>query len=202
MGSIGKNWRRVTLLGAFEIQPEGEGPVRDGLIIGSRRMQKGFVLETSRESIEQIVALANPRAGTPKRLLTSVGETLRGLGATIERIELKPLPLPPGQEEDGYGAFVQGFMVYRDPRNPNALLRLAVTATEAIQLAIVEDLYLYADLSLLSLSVSSFLAEIDAFSEQTTREATQFRSFVDKVTATDFQRFYEKYKQQEPGEDG
>ena len=52
---MGKKLRKVTLLGAFEIQTEGgDAPVRDGLILGSRREQRGFVLETTRDNVEQL----------------------------------------------------------------------------------------------------------------------------------------------------
>ena len=182
--------RRVSLLGAFEIQAEVEPPVRDGLILGSRREQLGFVIETSRESIEHIVALvAPPRPGMPRRLTASLGETLEELGCQLVRIELIPLPTAPGDEKEGYGAYVQGYLVFR-PEGRKAR-RLAITATEAIQVALREGLPMMAESSLLQLDVAQLLQDMDRQHDQHSREARKFQSFVNKVTATDFQRFYE-----------
>lgn len=190
---MASNLKKVALLGAFEIQSETELPVRDGLILGSRKLERGFVLETSRENIEQIVALTAPaRPGMPKRMLSVLGAHLRLIGATLVRVELLPLPLPAGQEEDDdEGSFVQGYLVYRHERNGRKLLRLPMSATEAIQISLVENLPLMAEDKLLQLNVSHFLAEIDEFGEQQQADARQFRSFVDSVTASDFTRFYQ-----------
>lgn len=182
--------RRVSLLGAFEIQAEVEPPVRDGLILGSRREQLGFVIETSRESIEHIVALvAPPRPGMPRRLTASVGEMLEELGAELLRIELIPLPTEPEDHKEGYGAFVQGYLVFR-PEGRKAK-RLALTATEAIQVALREGLPMMAEASLLQLDVTQLLQDMDRVQDTHARDARKFQSFVNKVTATDFQRFYE-----------
>lgn len=182
--------RRVSLLGAFEIQAEIEPPLRDGLILGSRREQLGFVIETSRESIEHIVALvAPPRVGMPRRLTASLGETLEELGCELLRVELIPLPTAPEDLKEGYGAFVQGYLVFR-PEGRKAR-RLPITATEAIQVALREGLPMMAEASLLQLDVAQLLQDMDRVQNAHTRDARQFQTFVNKVTATDFQRFYE-----------
>jgi hypothetical protein len=188
---VGKKLRKVTLLGAFEIQTEGsDTPVRDGLILGSRREQRGFVLETSRESIEQIVSIAGAsQGGIPRRLATAVGPLLDELGYELMRIELQALPIPAEAEEEGYGAYVQGWLIFRGHGRRSA--KLAMTATEAIQVSIATGLPMMAAYELLQLNVSHFLAEIDEMSENHAEDAQQFHTFIDNVTATDFARFYE-----------
>src|ERR1035437_8197551 len=102
--------RKVSVLGAFEIKAEADPPVRDGLILGSRREQLGFVLETSRENIEQIVAIASPlKPGLPLRLASALVTTLKGLGYKLLRVELLPLPMEEELREEGYGSYVQGW---------------------------------------------------------------------------------------------
>lgn len=184
--------RKVSLLGAFEIQSEGgEVPVRDGLILGSRREQRGFVLETSRESIEQIVAVAGvPAPGLPRRLTTAIGPLLETLGHALMRVELQPMPIPAEAEEEGYGSYVQGWLVFKNgTRRAN---KLAMSATEAIQVAIATGLPMMASVDLLQLNVSHFLNEIDEMSQNQQQETQQFHKFLDNVTATDFARFYEE----------
>lgn len=189
--------RQVALLGAFEIAPELETPVRDGLILGSRRDSRGFVIETSRENIELIVTASNPTVteGMPKRLTLSVGPMLERLGAELMRVELRSIEPVEG---DTGGSYVQGFLVARMPaKRP---MRLAMTATEAIQVAIAHRIPMLAEASLLQLDVSQFLDEIDTFTTQVEAENEEFRSFVDNVTATDFAR-YLKDRPDEPGPD-
>lgn len=205
MANHSRTLRKVTLLGAFEIQATETHAVRDGLILGSRREKRGFVLETGRESIEQIVALQHqaqrPLRPRPRRLVASVGAALEALGCELMRVELLAMPIPDAEAEDGYGDYVQGQLIYRryDERRSR---KLALTATEAIQLAIADSLPMHADTKLLTLNVSHFLEEIDTFSAQHQQEAKQFRSFVDGVTATDFARFYEAHQDHEtPDED-
>jgi hypothetical protein len=182
--------RRVSLLGAFEIQAEVEPPVRDGLILGSRREQLGFVIETSRESIEHIVALvAPPRPGMPRRLMATIGEALEELGSELLRVELIPLPPAPDDQKEGYGAYVQGYLVHR-PEGRKAR-KLPMTATEAIQIALREGLPMMAEASLLQLDVAQLLQDMDRMHDAHSRDARKFHSFVNRVTATDFQRFYE-----------
>jgi hypothetical protein len=178
------------LLGAFEIQTEGEVPVRDGLILGSRREQRGFVLETSRESIEQIVAIAGaPNPSLPRRMAMAIGPLLEDLGYELVRVELQPMPIPPDAEEEGYGSYVQGWLVFRGASRRSS--KLAMTATEAIQVAIAAGVPMMAAYELLQLNVSHFLAEIDELSQSQQQDAQQFHKFLDNVTATDFARFYE-----------
>jgi hypothetical protein len=198
--------RRVSLLGAFEIQAEGpEPPMRDGLILGSRREELGFVIETSRESIEHIVSLvAPPRPGMPRRLVGGVGEALEDLGCELVRVELIPLPAREGDEREGYGAFVQGFLIYR-PEGRKAR-RLPITATEGIQIALREGLPMMAAVDLLQLDVAQLLQDMDRMQTAHMREARKFHSFLKGVTATDFQRFYEQHNPDgrdadEPGAD-
>lgn len=181
--------RKVFLLGAFEISAEMDPPVRDGIILGSRREQKGFVLETSRDHIEQIVNSAQPGAQQPKRLPVTLGESLRKLGCELVRVELRPLPGSPPEPHGG--SYVQGTLVYRAA---SRVLRLAMTATEAIQVALSSQLPIMAAADLLQLDVSQFLDEIDAFSEQYHRETQDFKHFVDNVTATDFSQYLKKKK--------
>lgn len=189
--------RRVSLLGAFEIQAEGGIPVRDGLILGSRREQLGFVIETSRESIEHIVSLiAPPRTGLPMRLTASLGETLEALGCVLLRVELESLPVGIGDEKEGYGAYVQGFLVYRSEGRRSK--RLAMTATEAIQVALRQGIPLMAAEELLQLDVTQLLHDMDNMQQERERDDRQFHSFVSRVTATDFQRFYEKHHRRPP----
>lgn len=178
--------RQVALLGAFEIAAELETPVRDGLILGSRRDSRGFVIETSRENIELIVTASNPTVteGLPKRLTLSVGPMLERLGAELLRVELRTAG--PEATEAG-GSYVQGFLVLRMPEKRP--LRLSMAATEAIQVAIAHRLPMMAEASLLSLDVSQFLDEIDTFTTQVEAENDEFRSFVDSVTPTDFARY-------------
>ncbi len=178
--------RQVALLGAFEIAPELETPVRDGLILGSRRDSRGFVIETSRENIELIVTASNPTVveGMPKRLTLSVGPMLERLGAELMRVELRSIEPVPG---DSGGSYVQGFLVVRMPEKRP--MRLSMTATEAIQVAIAHRIPMLAEASLLQLDVSQFLDEIDTFATQVEAENDEFRSFVDQVTPTDFARY-------------
>lgn len=198
---MARKMRKVSLLGAFEIQAESEPPVRDGLILGSRREQRGFVLETSRENIEQIVASATPaRPGLPQRLAVSVGKTLSGLGYELVRVELLALPGSAETEEEGYGAYVQGWLIFKNGSRKRH--RLAMTATESIQVAIAENIPIMADYELLQLNVSQFLQEIDELQEQQQHETMQFQDFVENVTATDFKRFYEERGDGPPPEAG
>ncbi len=178
--------RRVTLLGAFEIIEDAESPVRDGIFLGSRREGRGFVLETSRENVEQIVTAANPilPPGSPQRLPLSLGSFLGELECALIRIELKPIGKVMDPTE---GTFVQGVLVLRTPRG--RVRRIPMTATEAIQIAIVEGLPMLAALELLQLDVSQFIDEIDAISDRQSQESDDFRSFIDSVTATDFARY-------------
>ena len=195
---VAQKLRKVALLGAFEIQTEGEVPVRDGLILGSRREQRGFVLETSRESIEQIVSVAGqPQPGLPKRLTVAIGPMLEDLGYEPVRVELQPMPIPPEVEEEGYGSYVQGWLVFRN--GGRKLQRLALTATEAIQVAIAAELPMMAAYELLQLNVSHFLQEIDELSENQAQESEQFQHFLDNVTATDFARFYQQRGDEDKG---
>lgn len=190
--------RRVSLLGAFEIQAEEDQPSRDGLILGSRREQLGFVIETSRESIEHIVALiAPPRPGLPTRLTASLGELLETLGCELVRVELEPVHHEEPEPKEGYGAYVQGWLLYR--RDGRRVSRLAMTATEAIQFALRQGLPMFAAADLLRLDVTQLLEDMDHLHNERARDARKFHSFVNKVTATDFQRFYEKRRQQ-PGD--
>lgn len=178
--------RRVTLLGAFEIVEDVESPVRDGIFLGSRREGRGFVLETSRENIEQIVSAANPvlPPGVPQRLPLSLGSFLSELDCALIRVELKPI----GQIVDPVeGTFVQGILVLRTPRG--RVRRVLMTATEAIQIAMVEGLPMLAALDLLQLDVSQFIDELDALNDRYNQETDDFRSFVDNVTASDFARY-------------
>jgi hypothetical protein len=180
---VASKFRKVTLLGAFEIQTEGEVPVRDGLILGSRREQRGFVLETSRESIEQIVAVAGtPNPGMPRRMAIAVGPMLEELGYELKRIELHPMPIPEGAEEEGYGSYVQGWLVFKHEDQARRSAKLAMTATEAIQVAIVTGLPMMAAYELLQLNVSHFLAEIDEMSQSAQQETQQFHQIHDNLT--------------------
>jgi hypothetical protein len=187
---VASKMRKVSLLGAFEIQAEADPPTRDGLILGSRREQMGFVLETSRENIEQIVAIANPpKPGLPKRLANGLGRSLEHLGYKLLRVELHPLPLDEEMREEGYGSYVQGWLIFKNGQRKSH--KLAMTATESIQVALAAGLPIMASVELLQLNVSQFLDELDEASAQQTQETQQFHQFLDKVTATDFQRFYE-----------
>lgn len=189
--------RQVALLGAFEIAPELETPVRDGLILGSRRDSRGFVIETSRENIELIVTASNPTVveGMPKRLTLSVGPMLERLGGDLLRVELRSIEPVTG---DAGGSYVQGFLVVRMPaKRP---MRLSMTATEAIQVAIAHRIPMLAETSLLQLDVSQFLDEIDSFTTQVEAETDEFRSFVDNVTATDFARYLKDHPDAPEGE--
>lgn len=182
--------RKVALLGAFEIQAEADPPVRDGLILGSRREQLGFVLETSRENIEQIVSIAAPpKPGLPLRLANGLGKALEELGYKLLRVELHPLPLDEELREEGYGSYVQGWLIFKNGARKSH--RMAMTATESIQVALATGLPIMAAVELLQLNVSQFLEELDEASAEQSQEARRFQQFVDKVTATDFQRFYE-----------
>ncbi|HEY9721020.1 MAG TPA: hypothetical protein V6D47_03350 [Oscillatoriaceae cyanobacterium] len=187
---MAKRMRRVSLLGAFEIQAESEPPVRDGLILGSRREQRGFVLETSRENIEQIVSIVQPpKPGMPQRLTSALGKTLGELGYALVRVELIPLPLAAAAELEGYGSYVQGWLVFKS--GERRLKRLAMTATESIQVALAENLPMLADSELLQLNMAQFIEELDDFSRAHREDTTDFRTFVNTVTASDFARFYE-----------
>lgn len=177
--------RRVSLLGAFEIAPEEGIPIRDGLILGSRRDRKGFVLETSRESIEQILSASNPEAnvGFPVRLPLSLGPFLESMGAILLRAELRPVG--PGVGKDG--AYVQGVLVFRSPEG--RIKRLLMTATEAIQVAVAQGLPILAAFDLLMLDVAQFLEEIEETGMEVQEEKKAFKSFVDNVTASDFAQY-------------
>jgi hypothetical protein len=190
---------RVSLLGAFEVRGE-ETPVgRDGLILGSRRHGLGFVIETSRESVEVIVSLVAPRREeTPRRLVESLGEFLEDNDLLLERVELVPLDPIPGAEQDSHGPFVQGRLVVR--ATSGKLRRLMMTAAEAIQVAIAQGLPMLASSALLSLNVGQFLHEIEWVNRRAQAETKQFRSFIHGVTATDFQRFYEARTHRTQGE--
>jgi hypothetical protein len=185
--------RRVALLGAFEIQSEDDAPTRDGLILGSRREALGFVIETSRESIEHIVSLiAPPRPGLPTRLTASLGELLESLGCELLRIELEPVTAEEPEPKEGYGSYVQGWLLFR--HEARRARRLALTATEAIQLALRQGLPMLADTELLRLDVTQLLEDMDQIQSARARDARKFHSFVSRVTATDFQRFYESLR--------
>lgn len=189
---MGSKMRRVSLLGAFEIAAEADPAVRDGLILGSRRDAKGFVLETSRENIEQIVSASTPAQGVPERLTQSLVPMLERLACEPVRVELRPMiPI----EGDANGSFVQGLLIFKGGGRTQ---RLKMTATEAIQVAIACQLPMLAAAELLQLDVSQFLAEIDEVTEQYEQETESFRSFVDTVTATDFAQYLEEHR---PSED-
>lgn len=188
--------RKVSLLGAFEIQAEADPPVRDGLILGSRRARLGFVLETSRENIEQIVAIAAPtKPGLPTRLATGLGRSLEELGFRMLRVELHPLPLDEELKEEGYGSYVQGYLVFTNGVRRSH--RMAMTATESIQVALASGLPIMAAVELLQLNVAQFLQELDEANAEQSQETRRFHNFVDNVTATDFQRFYEERRGEE-----
>lgn len=191
--------RRVSLLGAFEISPELEPPVRDGIILGSRREQRGFVLETSRENIEQIVSASTPGAmdGYPERLTISVGAMLERLGGVLMRVELRPLT--PLEGKDANGSYVQGALVFRD--TGRKVQRVNMTATEAIQVAIAHKLPILADSELLQLDVSQFLSEIDEFSDKYHAESDEFKAFVDQVKASDFAKYLRRKRSDSPEAD-
>ncbi|MDB5100694.1 MAG: hypothetical protein JWM80_5115 [Cyanobacteria bacterium RYN_339] len=189
---LANKMRKVSLLGAFEIQAEADPPVRDGLILGSRREQLGFVLETSRENIEQIVAIAAPaKPGLPMRLASALGPMLETMGYVLRRVELIPLPLEDELKEEGYGSYVQGWLVYGNEGSRKSR-RLAMTATESIQVALAAGLPIMASVDLLQLNVSQFLGELDEANTQQSQETRKFHAFVENITATDFQRFYEE----------
>lgn len=177
--------RRVTLLGAFEIAPELDPSVRDGLILGSRRDAKGFVIETSRENIDLIVSASSPSPeGLPVRMALAIGPLLTRMGATLLRVELRPTP---GAERDPNGAFVQGSLVLRQA--DQRIIKLPMTATEALQVAIAHHLSIMATSDLLQLDVSQFLDEVDSYSQKVESEIEEFKSFVDNVTASDFAQY-------------
>lgn len=186
--------RRVSLLGAFEIQSEADPPLRDGLILGSRREQLGFVIETSRETIEHLVSLVgSPSPGLPRRLTSAIGDTLQELGCELIRVELVPLPIAAEEEKEGYGAYIQGWLAYRP--TGQKLRRIALTATEGIQVALREGLPMLADASLLQLDVAQLLQDMNQLQTVQQRETRKFHSFLDKVTATDFERFWEQRRE-------
>lgn len=188
---MAQKMRRVNLLGAFEIAPELEAPVRDGLILGSHRDRKGFVLETSRENIEQIVAASAPQPeGLPLRLVLAVGDTLEALGVTLERVELMPVGV-----DDAEGSFIQGLLVYRTPGGK--LKRLRMTATEALQLSVSRQLGIHVAAELLKLDVSQFMSEIDTYREEIQQQSREFKTFVDNVTATDFAKYLKDHDAEE-----
>jgi hypothetical protein len=193
----------VSLLGAFEIQAEEDAPTRDGLILGSRREALGFVIETSRESIEHIVSLiAPPRRGLPTRLTASVGDLMESFGCELLRVELEPVTSEEPEPKEGYGSYVQGWLIFR--HEGRRARRLALTATEGIQLALRQGLPMLADADLLRLDVTQLLEDMDQLQSARARDARKFHSFVNRVTATDFQRFYEtlRGKPDEEPEDG
>lgn len=199
---MGQSMQKIVLLGAFEIQTEAEEAAhRDGLILGSRRSHRGFVIETSRELIEQIVqASVGPYPVFPPRLAANVGSALKESGCELKRVELLAVPTteaPP--PEGGRAAFVQGALLYRLPGATRAR-RLLMSATEAIQLAVREELDLLAAPELLQLNVGQFMREIDAFAAAQAQETTSFRDFVDSVKASDFTRFYQKRRPDSSGE--
>jgi len=82
------------------------------------------------------------------------------------RVELVPLPMDPANKEEGYGAYVQGWLVFRPEERPGnghrRLSRLPMTATESIQVAVGGGLPIMAASELLQLNVGQFLDEIDA----------------------------------------
>jgi len=194
---VATKMRRVALLGAFEIAPELDPPVKDGIILGSRRDHRGFVLETSRENIEQIVSASVPpdELPVPVRLPLAVGPMIERLGGELVRVELRPTAM---NGDDPNGAFVQGSLLFR-PRG-GRLTRLAMTATEALQVAISQRLPILADARLLQLDVSQFLSEIDAVSQEAQVDAQEFKHFVDNVTASDFSQYLRKREQEPPEE--
>lgn len=191
--------RRVSLLGAFEISAEVDAPVRDGLILGSRREQRGFVLDTSRENIEQIVSAASPPVdGAPLRLALTLGKTMSDLGCSLLRVELKPIGVyeEDDAEDDAEDEnYVQGFLVFRRDKK---VMRLKMTATEAIQIAIAEDIPMLAAIDLLQLDVSQFLDEIDEFSDRYVQETNEFKTFIDNVKASDFSKYLGKGPEDQP----
>lgn len=193
---MAQSMQKIVLLGAFEIQAETEDAQhRDGLILGSRRSHKGFVIETTRELIEQIVqASVGPLPLFPPRLAANAGTALKEAGCELKRVELMAVPLadapaPPGSK----AAFVQGALLYRLPGATRAR-RLLMSATEAIQLAVREDLDLLAAPELLQLNVGQFMREIDAFAAAQAEETNSFHDFVNSVKASDFTRFYERHQ--------
>lgn len=188
--------RKVMLLGAFELQSDEES--RDGIILGSRRKALGFVLETSRENLEQIVAMARPlRTDLPIRATAGIGMGLQRLGLNLLRVELRPIPDQeewPGQD----GRFVQGYLVVREANRK--LLRFPMTAAEAIQVAMANGLSIMAAEELLQVRVGRFLAEAEAAAAQHQGEAQAFSSFVKDVTPADFQRHYEALRPESPSD--
>jgi hypothetical protein len=104
-------------------------------------------------------------------------------------------------DEEGFGSYVQGWLVFRQSEGDRKLKRLAMSATESIQVALAENLPMMADSELLQLNMSQFMDEIDEFSKSHREETAEFRSFVDKVTASDFARFYETMSDPKDGEE-
>jgi hypothetical protein len=156
------------------------------------------VIETSRESIEHIVSLiAPPRPGLPTRLTASLGDVLESLGCERVRIELEPVADEEPEPKEGYGSYVQGWLMFR--HEGRRAKRLALTATEAIQLALRQGLPMLADTELLRLDVTQLLEDMDQIQTARARDARKFHSFLSRVTATDFQRFYETLRGK-PGE--
>lgn len=177
------------LLGAFEVHGEDESQQRDGLILGSRRQALGFVLETSRENMEQIVSLARPlRPGQPLRATAGLGPGLMRLGAELLRVELVPLP---GQELVSMeeGRYVQGQLVVRS--GARKLVRFPMTAAEAIQVAMANGLNILAAQELLQVRVGRFLAEAEAAAAAHEEEEQAFSDFVRQVSPADFSRHME-----------
>lgn len=186
---MGLTLRKVLLLGAFEVQGDDEGSSRDGLILGSPRQAMGFVLETSREHMEHIVALAKPRGPRwPLRATMGLGPGLLHMGAELVRVELRALPgqdRVPMQE----GRFIQGFLVAR--HGARKLVRFPMTAAEAIQVAMANGLSIMASPELLQLQVGSFLAQAEEALSQRQVEEKAFADFVKKVTPADFRKRFE-----------
>jgi len=192
---VSQRLRRVALLGAFEMPRDSQGKRREGLILGSRKELLGFVLETNREAIEQIITLAallDPAFGPP-RMAVGVVPALERLGAVALRLELKPLGGIKAVQNGG--AVVHGALVYRD--TAGKLQRLALTAIEAIHVALASRLPLLADSALLQIDVAPLLG--DAQVEEGNEE--DFKAFVANVTATDFTNYLRRQQPDNPGPD-
>lgn len=192
---VSQRLRRVALLGAFEMPRDSQGKRREGLILGSRKELLGFVLETNREAIEQIItlsALLDPAFGPP-RMAAGIVPALERLGAVALRLELKPLGGIKAVQNGG--AVVHGALVYRD--TASKLQRLALTAIEAIHVALASRLPLLADSALLQIDVAPLLG--DAQVEEGNEE--DFKAFVANVTATDFTNYLRRQQPDNPGPD-
>lgn len=170
-----------------------QGKRREGLILGSRKELTGFVLETSREALEQIIAMTatlDPTQG-PNRLATGIVPLIERLGGVALRLELKPLGGIKATLQSG--ALIVGALVYRD--NAGKLQRLGLTALEAIQVALASRLPLLAESALLQIDVGSLMTHGMADDEG---DEGAFRNFVANVTATDFANYLRRQQPDSP----